>query len=93
MKIVGLTPAGYISDSFNIFDGVIVIFSIIEIVLDFAVPDANLPGVAALRTFRLLRVFKLFRFLTGLQELLNAVMGTLNDLKYPIQHFFHCYIQ
>eukprot|EP01083_Nonionella_stella_P209215 758601_1 len=77
LKVVGLSPVGYLNDSWNIFDGLIVLVSLVDICL----PSSN-SSVTALRTFRLLRVFKLLKFLHGLRELLETVLSTLTDLKY-----------
>ena len=77
LKIIGLGIVGYLSDQWNIFDGLIVIVSLIDI----GVPSSN-SSFTALRTFRLLIVFKLLKFLHGLRELLETVLSTLTDLKY-----------
>ena len=77
LKILGLGISKYVSDWFNLFDATIVVFSL----LDLFLPESN-SSVTALRTFRLLRVFKLFKFLTGLRELLDTVLSTLTDLRY-----------
>jgi len=82
-KLAGLGIWGYSADPFNIFDGVIVISSLVELVFFLGWPAGSGPsGFAALRTFRLLRVFKLLRFMKGLQEILKAVMSTVVDLQY-----------
>lgn len=65
LKLYGLGIWCYFRDKFNIFDFVIVITSFIEIGL--APPRflsgvvAHAGGATALRTFRLLRIFKLAR--------------------------------
>ena len=61
IKIVGLGLNYYFKDGFNIFDCVIVLISLIEIVLDTTnITTTNgKSAVLALRAFRLLRVFKL----------------------------------
>ena len=65
-KLWGLGPTKYSQDAFNLFDGVIVTFSVIELGIGFYAKangiDASSTGLGALRTFRLLRVFKLGRF-------------------------------
>ena len=33
IKIIGLTPKGYASDKMNLFDGLIVLLSIVELVM------------------------------------------------------------
>jgi hypothetical protein len=60
LKLTGLGIRGYMSDSFNIFDGIIVILSTIELVLFFTgVGGSGGSAISAFRAFRLMRVFKL----------------------------------
>ena len=59
MKMIGLGLKGYIEDSFNIFDGFLVLLGMIEII--FLSGSTNLRGLLVFRAFRLLRIFKLAR--------------------------------
>lgn len=55
-----LGPRGYVADRFNVFDGIIVVFSILELLLSALGSVQGLGGVvSSLRFFRLLRVLKL----------------------------------
>ena len=74
LKIAGLGPREYVSDSFNIFDAVVVLISIIELGL------ANSGSLSALRSFRILRVLKLVRSWTTLQRFLYTVYITVLSL-------------
>ena len=56
-QINGLHPRGYAQDSFNIFDGVVVIISLVEVVMEVAKVEGGSGGLTVLRSFRLLRVF------------------------------------
>lgn len=62
LKIIALGGFEYIASPFNIFDGSIVIISLIELY------GTNNNGLSVLRTFRLLRVLKLARFLPTLRR-------------------------
>ncbi|XP_051993086.1 voltage-dependent T-type calcium channel subunit alpha-1H-like [Xyrauchen texanus] len=64
----------YISNPYNIFDGIIVIISVWEIV-----GQAD-GGFSVLRTFRLLRVLKLVRFLPALRRQLVVLMKTMDNV-------------
>uniref|UniRef100_A0A8C1VEA1 Voltage-dependent T-type calcium channel subunit alpha n=1 Tax=Cyprinus carpio TaxID=7962 RepID=A0A8C1VEA1_CYPCA len=64
----------YISNLYNIFDGIIVIISVCEIV-----GQAD-GGFSVLRTFRLLRVLKLVRFLPALRRQLVVLMKTMDNV-------------
>ena len=74
---------GYWAEPFNRFDGVIVLFSLLDILstyVDLLPPDA--PAFTVLRAFRLLRVFRLLRSWPGLQSLLGALLSSLTELFY-----------
>ncbi|EDO36844.1 predicted protein [Nematostella vectensis] len=74
MKLIGLGFYGYIKDAFNIFDGTIVIISVVEL---FGDDDS---GISVLRSFRLLRVFKLVRFLPALRRQLLVMIHTMDNV-------------
>ncbi len=63
IKNMGMGPKLYIKDKFNIFDAVVVIFSIIDVVVSSSLPENSTSSgkgpVSAFRAFRLLRIFKL----------------------------------
>lgn len=66
-QLVALGPRGYAEDRLNLFDALIVVSSLVELALSppdvlsgGAGEDAG-RGVLALRSFRVLRVFKLAR--------------------------------
>ena len=64
MKLVGLGLRNYVKDKFNLFDGLIVIISLVDFALTVAADDNDddLGGImGALRALRLLRVVKLAR--------------------------------
>lgn len=60
LKIWALGPRGYSADRFNVFDGIIVLFSLLELLLSAFGSVESLGGVvSSLRFVRLLRVLKL----------------------------------
>ena len=71
IKLIGLGIREYCSDSFNIFDGTVVIISIVEMIIATFI-DGGLGGgaISSLRAVRLLRVFKLARSWTSFRDLL-----------------------
>lgn len=75
LKLFGLGIKKYLSDNFNIFDGVIVIISIIEIS-----SSAESTGLSVLRAFRLLRIFKIIKSWTDLRVLLTTVLESLSAI-------------
>lgn len=81
IKCVGLGLRDYCSDSFNIFDGTVVIISIVEMIIASFI-DGGLGGgaISSLRAVRLLRVFKLARSWTSFRDLLQKMIVTLKDI-------------
>uniref|UniRef100_S4RV19 Ion transport domain-containing protein n=1 Tax=Petromyzon marinus TaxID=7757 RepID=S4RV19_PETMA len=73
LKIFACGLFGYIRNQYNIFDGVIVIISVWEIV------GQSGGGLSVLRTFRLLRVLKLVRFMPALRRQL-VLMRTMDNV-------------
>ncbi|CAL8390684.1 unnamed protein product [Gadus morhua 'NCC'] len=77
VKIIALDPYYYFQQSWNIFDSVIVSLSLMELGL------AQLPGMSVLRSFRLLRVFKLAKSWPTLNMLIKIIgnsVGALGNL-------------
>jgi len=70
-KSYGMGLKAFLSDGFNAFDAVIVFMSLIELPLPIS------SGLTVLRTFRLLRIFKLARFSKSIQKLLRIVFNSV----------------
>ncbi|XP_046691295.1 voltage-dependent T-type calcium channel subunit alpha-1H isoform X4 [Silurus meridionalis] len=73
-KLIAFGLFGYIKNPYNIFDGIIVVISVWEII-----GQAD-GGLSVLRTFRLLRVLKLVRFLPALRRQLVVLMKTMDNV-------------
>ncbi|XP_078799118.1 sodium channel protein type 2 subunit alpha isoform X4 [Oryzias latipes] len=77
LKIIALDPYYYFQQGWNIFDGIIVSLSLMELGL------ANVEGLSVLRSFRLLRVFKLAKSWPTLNMLIKIIgnsVGALGNL-------------
>uniref|UniRef100_A0A8W4FAE0 Calcium voltage-gated channel subunit alpha1 H n=1 Tax=Sus scrofa TaxID=9823 RepID=A0A8W4FAE0_PIG len=74
LKLLACGPLGYIRNPYNIFDGIIVVISVWEII-----GQAD-GGLSVLRTFRLLRVLKLVRFMPALRRQLVVLMKTMDNV-------------
>ena len=64
IKIYGLGLNGYSKDFFNVFDGCVVILSLIELVMKLATGNAaggETNAVSSLRAVRIFRTFRVFR--------------------------------
>ncbi|XP_075173399.1 sodium channel protein type 2 subunit alpha-like isoform X1 [Anomaloglossus baeobatrachus] len=76
-KLIALDPYYYFQEGWNIFDGIIVSLSLMELGL------ANVEGLSVLRSFRLLRVFKLAKSWPTLNMLIKIIgnsVGALGNL-------------
>ncbi|KAK6111561.1 Ion transport family protein [Brugia pahangi] len=65
---------GYLSDGFNLFDGGIVALSVLELFQE------GKGGLSVLRTFRLLRILKLVRFMPALRYQLVVMLRTMDNV-------------
>lgn len=74
LKILAEGFLSYISSGFNLFDGVIVILSIVELC------QSSGSGLSVLRTFRLLRILKLVRFMPALRRQLFIMLRTMDNV-------------
>ncbi|XP_038635070.1 sodium channel protein type 2 subunit alpha-like isoform X3 [Scyliorhinus canicula] len=76
-KLIALDPYYYFQVGWNIFDSIIVTLSLVELGL------ANVQGLSVLRSFRLLRVFKLAKSWPTLSMLIKIIgnsVGALGNL-------------
>ncbi|XP_037293759.1 voltage-dependent T-type calcium channel subunit alpha-1G isoform X2 [Manduca sexta] len=82
LKIVAEGPFKYISNGFNVFDGVIVILSAFELAQSMGNEKdlAGGSGLSVLRTFRLLRILKLVRFMPNLRRQLFVMLRTMDNV-------------
>ncbi|XP_076012644.1 sodium channel, voltage gated, type VIII, alpha subunit b isoform X3 [Genypterus blacodes] len=76
-KLIAMDPYYYFQEGWNCFDGFIVTLSLVELGL------ANVEGLSVLRSFRLLRVFKLAKSWPTLNMLIKIIgnsVGALGNL-------------
>ncbi|XP_024922114.1 LOW QUALITY PROTEIN: sodium channel protein type 4 subunit alpha B-like [Cynoglossus semilaevis] len=77
LKAIALDPYHYFQQGWNVFDAVIVCLSLMELGL------SNVEGLSVLRSFRLLRVFKLAKSWPTLNTLIKIIgnsVGALGNL-------------
>ena len=65
----------YLTDGFNLFDGIVVFVSLMEFMA-----DEEGSGLSVLRTFRLLRILKLVRFMPALKRQLVIMIRTMDNV-------------
>ncbi|CAF4218965.1 unnamed protein product [Rotaria socialis] len=81
LKLIAMAPAEFFKNGWNAFDFVIVSVSLIELGL------ANVKGLSVLRSFRLLRVFKLaksWQTLNRLMSIIGKSIGALGNLTFVL---------
>lgn len=81
IKLCGFGFKHYFNDFFNCFDAFIALTSLMDILLSNIEVRINLGAVTALRTFRLLRLFKLAKTWKSLNNLLTTMVQTLIDIS------------
>ena len=93
IKIIGFTPKGYVSDKMNLFDGLIVMLSVVELVMPTSSSNSSQSGsaVSAFRTVRVFRIFRalrvlrvtrLLRALAFMKVIINVVGKTISSFMY-----------
>jgi len=83
-KLIGLGPSNYKQDVYNKFDCFIVCISLIDWTIQMSVGDNVGPAGAVLQAFRamrLLRIIKLARRWTALQDILGKIFKSLGELS------------
>lgn len=80
LKLIVLGPKLYVFDGFNIFDAVITLLSIVELLIT-EVPALYVEGDMAIRVFRSLRLFRILRVASGSSKLREYSAGAANALN------------
>ncbi|KAI1303751.1 Voltage-dependent T-type calcium channel subunit alpha-1H [Halotydeus destructor] len=76
LKLLGDGCYKYVDDGFNVFDAIVVVVSLME----WLESDSEGSGLSVLRTFRLLRILKLVRFMPALKRQLVIMLRTLDNV-------------
>jgi voltage-gated sodium channel type XI alpha len=82
VKVLGLGVLGYCGDRFNIFDGTIVVVSLLEVILGSTGTSGAFRAVRIFRLLRVLRVAKLARHLKFLTHLIEVIAGSLDSIGF-----------
>ena len=84
IKLLGFGLRGYLRDAMNIFDGSIVLISLVEILFlgDGSKAISAFRTVRIFRTFRVLRVTKLLRALAFMKVIIGVVSRSLSSFVY-----------
>ena len=83
VKLFGLGIKGYVRDEYNLFDGLLVVISTVDITLEEIMgAGTGASVITVFRTLRLLRIFKLASKSEGLIILLGAIKESFKDMAY-----------
>ena len=82
VKLIGLGFRGYIDDRMNVFDGIVVIISVLEVVVAQATGTDGDSMFSVFRAFRLLRVFRLARSWKQLNKIINTIFRSVANIAY-----------
>jgi len=82
IKITGLGLREYMRDQMNTFDGLVVVFSFVEIAINATSKNGGNNSLSVLRSFRLLRVFKLARSWKQLNQIISTIFKSLSSISY-----------
>jgi len=82
IKLIGLGPKAYISDNWNVFDGLVVIVSDFELLAKIVNPGSDSGAISAFRIFRLLRIFRVLGQIESLKIILGSVVSSAGDVTY-----------
>lgn len=74
-KLGAMSPKYFFKDGWNVFDFIIVVLSLVELLAE------GISGLSMLRSFRLLRVFKLAKSWKSLNDILTILSNTIGDLS------------
>jgi hypothetical protein len=77
--LMGLGPRAYVKDPMCLFDGLIVISSLVELVFELS-GQKSAGGLSALRSFRLFRMFKLAKSWKALNDLLATLIASIKGV-------------
>jgi len=88
LKLSTLGLKRYMDDGMNIFDGIVVTISVVEVVAELVMMGALCTGaktgLGALRTFRLMRMFKLARSWQELNKLILVILKSVGAAVYAL---------
>ena len=82
VKLIGFGVRGYVKDQMNIFDGFVVIISCLEVLMGLVTSGGGGNYLSVLRSFRLLRVFKLARSWKQLNQIITTMFKSLASISY-----------
>ncbi|XP_039655695.1 voltage-dependent L-type calcium channel subunit alpha-1D isoform X9 [Perca fluviatilis] len=82
LKLIAFKPRGYVGDAWNVFDALVVIGSVVDIVLSQNTEDSARISITFFRLFRVMRLVKLLSRGEGIRTLLWTFIKSFQALPY-----------
>uniref|UniRef100_A0A4W5NIP5 Voltage-dependent L-type calcium channel subunit alpha n=1 Tax=Hucho hucho TaxID=62062 RepID=A0A4W5NIP5_9TELE len=82
LKLIAFRPRGYFGDAWNVFDALVVIGSVIDIILSQNTEDSARISITFFRLFRVMRLVKLLSRGEGIRTLLWTFIKSFQALPY-----------
>ncbi|KAL8602086.1 hypothetical protein ACOMHN_007356 [Nucella lapillus] len=79
IKMYGLGVRIYFQSTFNIFDCIVIVGSIVEVIWGTFKPGYSF-GISVLRALRLLRIFKVTRYWSNLRNLVISLLSSMRSI-------------
>jgi hypothetical protein len=87
VKIIAFGILGYVRDSFNLFDGILVIISLVGMVIE-AASEGGSGGTNVITVFRSIRVLRIFKLASRSQNLLILLEAIRTTVKEIMNYLF-----
>uniref|UniRef100_A0A3P9D0T5 Voltage-dependent L-type calcium channel subunit alpha n=1 Tax=Maylandia zebra TaxID=106582 RepID=A0A3P9D0T5_9CICH len=82
LKLIAFKPRGYVGDAWNVFDALVVIGSVVDIILSQNTEDSARISITFFRLFRVMRLVKLLSRGEGIRTLLWTFIKSFQALPY-----------
>ncbi|XP_069383298.1 voltage-dependent L-type calcium channel subunit alpha-1D isoform X13 [Paralichthys olivaceus] len=82
LKLIAFKPRGYVGDPWNVFDALVVIGSVVDIILSQNTEDSARISITFFRLFRVMRLVKLLSRGEGIRTLLWTFIKSFQALPY-----------
>jgi hypothetical protein len=87
VKILAFGVIGYVKDSFNLFDGILVIVSLVGMAIE-AMSTGSSGGTNVITVFRSIRVLRIFKLASRSQNLLILLEAIRTTVKEIMNYLF-----
>ena len=87
VKILAFGVLGYVRDSFNLFDGILVIISLVGMIIE-ALSEGGSGGTNVITVFRSIRVLRIFKLASRSQNLLILLEAIRTTVKEIMNYLF-----